>query len=202
LSADVGYNEVILEDKADGLLVHLDATRQIGPGGKITFGVGQEFSSAGDVFQLGQAAGGVQLESSDVIGTADPFERRYLNIGYDFQRNRTSLGFEARLSRERYETFTELDRDVSSYRVYVGRQVSPVIGIRLFANLEKEEFVEQAFDDDELGYGASLDWQVGRRMSLRLQYDHYDRDSSNAASDYTEGQASLFIVWSPIQQQR
>jgi len=200
LSADLGYNAVKIDESEGGLLMRLSIAREMSPGAELTLGAGREISNAGDVFRLGQGAAGVQLDTENVVGTSDPFERTYASIGYHFTRHRTSLGIDVEATQERYETQTELDRDLVSYNVFVTRQLSAVLSLRVFASLEDEEYGDVAFNDDETNVGAHLDWQLGQRLALRLRYDHFDRDSSTPSAEFSEDQASLFMLWSPIRQ--
>jgi Putative beta-barrel porin 2 len=199
LTADLGYTEIEIDDKSDGMLARLSVSRQVSEGGRLAIGAGTEFSSAGDIFRLDQGVGGVQLDDENVIGTSDPFERNYANIGYDFDRHRTTLGVSANYSSEQYETSSALDRKVMTYSAYFTRRLSAVLSARLFASLDQDRYDELDVDIDETTAGVSADWVLGRRLTLRFQYEHTDRESSNDVSEYTENQFSLFMLWSPVQ---
>ncbi len=202
LSVDGGYTAIDLDgETSDGLLARISLSRKTSPGATFSFSAGSEFSSAGDIFRLAQGADGVQLQPGDVVGTSDPFERRYAGLGYEFARNRTSFSLNAQVSKEEYETSTALDRDLTTYSMHFTRFLTAALSVRLFAALEQEEFVNLGVDDDEFSAGGSLDWSFGRTLSLRLQYDHFDRDSTNLSTEYTENRAALFVLWSPVQQQ-
>ena len=40
---------------------------------------------------------------------------------------------------------------------------------------------------------------VGRMIALRVQFDHFDYDTTLADSEFTENRATLFVIWSPLQ---
>lgn len=199
LSVDAGYTTLdIAEQTSDGVLARISLSRRMSPASTLTLSAGSQFSDSGNLFRDGQNAGGVSPITSNIVGTSDPFESRSGTLAYDFNRNRTSFGVSVQYGKEQYETQVALDRKVTTWGGYLSRQLSRVLDIRLFAQLEQEEFESTNFEDDELRAGAYLNWALGRMLSLRLQYDRFDRDSTSIATEYTENQASLFLVWSPV----
>ncbi len=202
LTVDAGYTSLdIDEETSDGLLARLSLVRQLSPASALTVTAGTQFSDAGDMFRSGQDNLGVSLDSSSIVGTSDPFESNFGSLAYDFNRNRTAFGFSATYSKEQYETATTLDRDLTTYAAYFSRQLSRAVSARVFLQLEQEEFDVSGFEDEELGGGAYLDWRLGRTLSLRLQYDRFDRDSTDPTTEYTENRVSLFAIWSPMERQ-
>lgn len=201
LSVDAGYTSLDLGSQtSDGVLARLSVTRRLSTAATLTLGAGTQFSDSGDLFRDVQNARGVSLDTTSVLGTSDPFVSRFGSLGFGFSRNRTSIGVSVIHRKEEYENVTALDRAVTNWDAHFSRQLSRVLEFRLFAQLEQERFDSTQFDDDELRGGAYLSWSVGPRVSLRLQYDRFDRDSSDATTEYTENQIGLFATWSPIGQ--
>jgi hypothetical protein len=198
LSVDAGYSRLnIGDDENGGSLARISASRQLSPGSTLSLSVGTQFSDSGDLFRQGQDFSGVNLQTSQIVATGDPFESRFASVGYDFERNRTSLSFSAEYEQERYETLTDLDRTLVTWNLRARRHLSAVFSVSLFAELIKEEFDQTDYSDDELRAGAFLDWTVGRRLAVRFQFDHFDRDSSLADTEYSENRGSVFLIYSP-----
>ena len=42
--------------------------------------------------------------------------------------------------------------------------------------------------------------KIGGTVSLRFAFDRVAYESSDASNEYTENQASLFVVWAPVRQ--
>lgn len=201
LTVDAGYTTLDMnDDTSDGILARVALSRRMSSASTLTLSAGSQFSDSGDLFRDGQSSQGVSQSTSNVVGTNDPFESRFASLSYDFNRNRTTFGLSVQYGKEEYETATELDRTLMTWAGYFSRQLSRVLELRLFAQLDQEEFDATSFEDDEVRGGAYLNWALGRTLSLRLQYDRFDRDSSDADTEYTENQASLFLVWSPVGQ--
>lgn len=192
-SLDIGGNS------SSGALAEINVTRVLSNAARLSFGAGSQFSNSGDLFREGQNTFGVDPAVSNVSGSGDPFQRRFVRLGFDFDRNRTSLGVNAVSREESYETQTSLDRRVTTWSAYARRRLGPTLQLALFGTLEQEKFDNIDYDEDELRAGAYLDWTFARTLSLRLQYQHFDRDTNTGTSDYKENQASLFLTWSPVQ---
>jgi hypothetical protein len=199
LSVDVGHTSIEGDTTdADGLLARLALSRRLSTSSILTLSAGTQFSDSGDLFRATQGGRGPTRETQSVIGTSDPFENRFAALNWDFDRNRTGFGFGAMHSEEEYENFTDLNRTITTYNAYISRELSRALDARLFGLLEKEEFDETGFQDDEVRGGISLGWTVAQSIQLRLQVERYDRDSTAEATEYTENRASLFLVWSPV----
>lgn len=198
LAVDVGYTWIDREpDTSDGMLARVSLTRRISESSTVTFGAGTQFSDAGDQFRAMQDQQGVSLGGESVIAVSDPFETRYGWAGWDFERNRTSFGLSARYSKDEYESVAAADRTVTAFDAYFGRQLSRALEAQLYARLEQEDFQTLDFEDEELQLGAALAWNIGRTLQVRVQYDHFDRDSSSPQSEYSENRSSVYVTWSP-----
>jgi hypothetical protein len=198
ITADLGYSQIDVDgETSSGSLARLAVTRRMSHAATLTLSFASQFSSAGDLFREGQDSLGVGAQSARVVGTSDPFTSRQLGLTYKFERNRTAFDFGVQFERERYETLTVFDRDLTIWRANFRRQLSAVLDFSVFALLEQQEFQSLDFDDDELRAGANLNWQIGRRLSARFQFDRFDRDSSDVLGEYTENRASIYLIWAP-----
>jgi hypothetical protein len=202
LQVDAGYSAIDLDggESFNGLLARINAKRRMSTASTLTFAAGTQFGDSGELFRQGQdLGGGASLQTSRaVIASSDPFESHFASLGYDFNRNRTSLGFSVQYNDEQYETNSAADRSFIYWSLYGVRQMSPVLSLRAFATLSHQELENADFDDDELRFGLSADWNLARTMSLRAQIERYDRNSSTGGGEYQEDVASLFVIWSPI----
>lgn len=197
LSADLGYT--VLDDgseTSDGLLLNLSVSRQVSAASSLIFSIGTQFSDSGDLFRM------TNLQSQNVVASSDPFESRFASIGWDFRHHHTSFGLAAQVRKEDYENVGSLDRTTTAYSAYLTRQLSRRMDFRMQVEFEEEDFDVLGFEDKELLANASLGWTLGRMTALRLQYDRFDRDSTDSSTGYTEDRVSLFITWSPLAQQR
>jgi putative beta-barrel porin BBP2 len=202
LGLDLGYTEIQTDARtSQGLLARLSLSRRVSASSTITVGAGTQFSDAGDLFRATQGQQGVRLSGESVLATSDPFESRFASAGWNFSRNRTTLGLSAQYGEEIYENVSSNDRTVTTWGTYFTRQLSRYAQLRVYGRLEDEQFDTLTFDDQELQLGAALSWTLGSTLQLRLQYDHFDRDSTAVTTEYTENRASVFATWSPLGRQ-
>jgi hypothetical protein len=202
LTIDAGYTSLDTgTDTSDAPLARISVARQVSASSTFTLRAGSQYSSGADLFRDTQGAEGVQLSGQSIVATNDPFEYRFGALEWDFSRNRTSFGLAVQHGKEEYETLTLLDRTLTSFNAYFARQVARTAELRVFGGYEDEQFDELDGEDQEMQLGAALAWEIGRTLELRLQVDHFDRDSSNELSEYTENRASVFLTWSPIGRQ-
>ena len=199
LGLDLGYTAIDGQgDTSSGLLARLSLGRQTSTSTSVRLNLGTEFSDAGNAFRATQDLDGVSVDPETVLATSDAFKRHFANLGWAFERNRTSFGVNGEYSQEDYEQAVELNRSVAHYAVYVGRQLSPGLRLRLEARYFTEDFDTSAISTDELQGIAALNWNVGRTLAWRLQYDYRDRQGSGLSDEYTENRLSLFVSWAPL----
>jgi len=199
IEADLGYTRLDMDDDTpDGLLARLNVTRQVSASVSLSATLGTEFSTAGDLFRDGQDQIGAGIETGQVIASSDPFTSRYGSLGISFDKHRTSLSLDIRFEQERYENEIAQDRNLVRYNLSARRVLSPVLEFSLFGELEQQDFENVDFESDDTRLGSYLNWRLGRHVSLRFQYDHYDRDSTGDSGAYQENRVSAFVIWSPI----
>lgn len=205
LGVDLGYTTI--EDDthtSSGPLVRLSLRRQMTPATAVALQLGDEFSDAGNVFRATQDLNGVSRDAESVLVTSDALERRFGYLGWSFERNRTEFGVNGEYSEENYENAVALDRSLARYSAYVSRRLTSNVRVRLDARQSKEEFDASNLDIDEWRGVAALDWEVGRTLSWRLQFEYREREGSGSngavasLQEYKESRASLFITWLPV----
>ena len=202
LSIDGGYTWLKSGDQEDGgLLARVLMTRRVSAAAVLSASAGTEFSDAADIFRGGQTSGGAGGNGSQVLGSSDPFENRYVSLGYDFDRHRTAFGLRVQYRKELYVSADSLDRQLTIYSAYLTRHFSPKLEARIYVDFEDQDYDQSEFASDELRAGGYLSWAVGRTLSLRIDLDHIDRQSSDPLNEYTENRATLFIVYSPVRRQ-
>jgi len=196
--ADLGYTRLDFDpEESDGTLAKLSLSRKVSASTTLTFGVGTQFSDAGDIFRDMQDQGGVQQGGEAVVATSDPFESRFASLAWAFERNRTAFGLSASYNDEDYENLTTADRTLTIWNAYFNRELARSLDLRVYARLEQEDFDSLNFQDDEWQYGASLGWALGRTIELRLAFDRYDRDSTDPTTEFVENRTSLYVTWYP-----
>jgi hypothetical protein len=202
LLLDAGYTKLdTVTGGSGGTLARLELNRRMSSAASLALTIGTEFSDASDVLRSAQGLFGPSRNLSNVVAASDPFENRYAIVSFDYFRNRTGCGVRMQRRQELYETATSIDRELTTWNAYVSRQLSARLDARVYADLEKQRAESSGFEGDETRFGGYLNWQLGRTMGLRLEYDRVDRESTDADTEYTEQRATLFLVWTPVSRQ-
>ena len=197
LAIDLGYTQIDRDaaaDTEDGLLLRLEVIRRLSAASTATLAAGREFSNSGSAFAGLQGVGGIGLGATPGLQTAQPFTNDYANLGYDFSRNRTTLGLYASWRDQSYETATLLDQTLTSVGAQVGREMSPRTSLTLHAIYTEADFKLGA-DYTDLNGGAGIAWRLSRSVSVNVTYDYLKRTSDLPAGDSVENRYWLSIAY-------
>lgn len=199
LVVDAGWSSIKTQfTESDGLLLDVSFNRQTSPFGNLGLQLGTRFSESGNVFDLFQLTGnrGVGIfgddATADIENTSDPFRLTYASLSYQVDRGRFDFGTGISWSDEEYENRVDLNREYTSLWANVSRQVSERVRLFMYAQYGKRDFPGRNRFDDDIDFGAGINWTVSRRFSLDLDVSRFDRDS--AAADATYDETRVFLT--------
>lgn len=179
------------ESSAPRLLVQVD--RELTRSSTLTLVLGSQLTDSSAA--LSSAVDGPVPSGPTVTATADPFENRTASLTWRFARRRTSIALGADWDDEQYETQSLLDRTRTSFDFAVDRRLGSRLSAGLNASLIDEQFDAADFDARTRELGASLSWQAGRAIGLRLLVTRSDRDTSTGLGEYGENRAFLRVFY-------
>jgi hypothetical protein len=194
LEIEVGFDRLKLQNGSNnGVLARLEATRQLSPSASVVATIGHEYSDAGQDFRTLQALGGATLATQSVQPTADPFKNDYATLEWNYQRNRTGLGFGGGYFKETYQAGQGLDENRLTFDAHASRRLTPNIEATLMANYERDNFYD-VLGNSTLGtVSGLLTWRASRMVSVVLEYDHARRESDLRTTEYTDNRGWLKI---------
>jgi hypothetical protein len=207
LSVEGGYSWITRQDDSEmsGPLARVDLTREVSAASRFTLSFGTQFSDASQSLRGGvesSPAGG----ATGVVSSPDPFENRFASAGWNFNRNRTGFGLRASWSQDRYESQTvdqtvepddilQSDRTTWTYEMTFSRRLTANVTTNLIGAFTDEEFDATGATNEELRVGGTLDWQFGRHIGISLTAEHFERNSSVAATDFNENRGFLTLFY-------
>jgi hypothetical protein len=195
-----GYSWLKLSDDTEltGPLARLNISRTVSAASRITAAVGTQFSDTSQALRdavSGPGSGG----PTGVTSSPDPFENRFVELGWSFNRNRTGIDANASWNEDRYETQSGIqpqsDRTRIVYDLRLSRQVSPSLSTNLFGAYTDEDFEDTQLTSRELRMGATIDWQFGRRFGLSLSAERYERKTSDDMGEYEENRGLVTLFY-------
>jgi hypothetical protein len=187
LAVDVGGNRIDGDDVDEtGALIRLELTRRVGRFSRVRIAGGQQFSDAASNLLVAEApdvqASGIEL----VAQTAQPFTRRYAELGLDATGRRTFINLFGQYIDEDYER----DPDANRQRLVAGLGAGRLLGARTEARISVaysgNEFDVDDSDNHDLTYAAALAWRLGRRLRVEVSGEHYDYESGIPGTDAGE----------------
>jgi len=205
IAADLGYEQIRGPQVLDssGLLGRLAITRTLAEGSVASLSAGREPSSSSNFLTQYQAVSGVGLQVTPGQQTAIPFTNEYESLGWSFTRRRTTLTLGLSHYLEVYDGHSELDQTVTSAGARLNRMVYPGWTAGVFFDYSRESFAQRVAAQQAGNYsqdhaGASLRWQLDRKLGLTFEYDHYKRNSDLALYNFSENRVWVRLHYGSV----
>lgn len=197
LSVQIGGNQVESDDgliDGDGLFANVGFRRQVTARTSFSISYDQRLSTAGDIFQLFQNAGGREFGNTrNVAGVAEPFENRRLNFGLEMLRGSSTYFLGANIQTQEYVETNGLDRDRYTLSGGWNHQFGFGWSFSADAALERQEYDITSRTDDWLRFGLALSKDLSRAFDIAVRFESTYRDSNNNAVDIDENRISVTV---------
>jgi hypothetical protein len=124
----------------------------------------------------------------------NPMAYRSMGADWRFQAGRTSLDVAFSDNSERFTTTPTFNNDIKIADALLGRQLGPVLNLSIGVEFQHQDFAAVSGPLQQVNAFASLQWQAGERLGLRLVYAH------NALTPhlYAENQVGLIAYYGLI----
>ena len=129
--------------------------------------------------------------------TSASYTSTYASIGWQYERNRTTLGFSARWEQDLYEGQPLLDVGRSGAEFKLDRQVTRTLSAQLLGSLYYTDYAHANFTTQDELVGMALTLRQGRGIEYRLRYSHISRIATGIGTGFTENIAFLTIGYRP-----
>lgn len=196
LTVQAGYTTIERDASGgsdSGPLFRLNMTRRLTAATTAGLYVAREFSSAGSDFASTQSGQAIGLDTAPGRQTVEPFTRESAGLNWSFRHNRTDLSLSGSWEDRTYDNQPSLDETLTSGRVEVRREMSPVMSLILDGGYVRSAFEQGDGDYTEASGGLTFSWRLSSRVSLNATYDHFDRNSDRPTGDYVENRYWLYI---------
>ena len=186
-----------------GPLAKLELSRKLSPSAKVVLTAGEDLTDASSSFSSQTTgASGINAVTPAAL-TSDTYRVTYATAGWQYTRNRTSLGVTGRWERDIYPGLSSLDVTRPSAEFYVQRRVTRALTAQIVGRWYRVNYphaaISQAGSTDyaDTVLGASLVWRHGRGLEVRLRYDHDTYTASNGNTGYHESRGFLTVGYRP-----
>jgi hypothetical protein len=179
LTADLGATKVEQGlESFTGPNAKLRLLRKLSSVSTLTLTIGRGVTDASSAFAnlQGGAIGGIT--TSPAVVTQNNYTVTYGTIGWDYARNRTSIGLSGTWERDSYDGLPLLDVSRSSAEIRISRQLSRVLTAQLQGRIYRSEYLNTDFSETDGLVGGALVFREGRGLEIKLRYEHSSRTVS------------------------
>jgi hypothetical protein len=197
LQIEAGQSKLSTTGRNDSsLLLHVDASRDIGRRGELSLVARSETANTTEAFRIDQGAGPLTPGTQPRAGTADPFDIDYASLTYSLTGRRLGVSAGVIGERDRYRLTTSNDRDRRTARVSVSWVAGPSWRLGFGGDWAREEFPVTNAQFREVSYYANADRQLTRDLSLQFGAGRTDRSGVVGTNTYDENTAYISLVYS------
>jgi hypothetical protein len=207
LSADLGATAVGESGSSTtGALANFKLARKLSPAARLTLNLGREIIDGSTSFA------GLQAGATGVVGTApasntsENYTSTYGSMGWDYQRNRTTLRVSGRWERDDYFNQAALDRTMLSGEMRLQRQLTRAFAAQITGLLFKNDYanatvtgVSGSPNTETSSIAAALSWRFSRALEVKLACEHTGYAASSNVTSYKENRIFLKIGYRPVQ---
>jgi hypothetical protein len=198
LMASLGASEVTAGGASiSGPLARLSLTRTLSAAAKLTLLAGRELTDASASFSALQSGAIGAINSAPAPLTSASYASTYASVGWQYERNRTTLGVTARWEQDLYEGQPLLDVGRSGGEFRLDRQVTRALSAQLLGSLYYTDYAHANFTTQDALVGVAVTLREGRGLEYRLRYSHVSRVATGIGTGFTENIAFLTIGYRP-----
>jgi Putative beta-barrel porin 2 len=195
-AVDLGYDDVKgVSSTSGGAVVHVDASRVLSASSRFDLSVGQEISDTSNLLRQLQGLNGLAVSAAYIQAANDPFINRYARAAWQYDRNRTRISFDVARYQERHLEDFSLNQTRIQTDVSVRRNLAPALAATVGASYAKATYTASAGSYRDLIASAGLEWQLGRHLNLRGEYDRFDQRGEVTTNQYMENRFGITLGW-------
>jgi hypothetical protein len=202
VSAQLGYSQIEIdgEDGDGGALVNIQVTRDLSASNSIMVSASRQFTDAAEALGAMSDGGGLGGAGGpggggEITASAAPYESSDYTVSWQFAKRRTTASLGVDFGENEYETQPLLNRKFHAYYGSFSRQLRSTLRLQLDLNFRKEEFASTTFEAEDWDSFLNLDWQMSRRLGLRLSAQRYDHDTSSGVGSFVEKRLMLYLTY-------
>ena len=182
-----------------GPLIALELTRKLSPAAKLTLKAGQELTDASTSFSALESGAMGAISIAPAALTSNNYTSTYASVGWDYERDRTTLALSARSAKDTYEGQSSLDNSLSGGELKLNRKVTRALSAELLGSLYYTDYTHANYKTEDGLVGAALTLREGRGLEFRLRYNHVSRVATGIGTGFRENIAFLTIGYRPQQ---
>jgi hypothetical protein len=186
-----------------GGLARVELARKLSTTAKLTVSAGRDLTDASTSFSNLQGGAIGVVGTAPAPQTSKNYTSDYTSVGWQYERNRTTIGLSGRWEKDIYDGAPLFDSTRSGGEFRVGRRLTRALSADILGRYYKTDYAHSLaasqsgssnFNDES--FGAALTWRHGRGLEVKLRCEHSAR-LATGISGYRENRAFLTVGYRP-----
>ncbi len=187
-------------------LARLQVSRNLSTASKMTFSAGRELTDASTGFSNLKSGAIGAIGTAPATGSMANYTATYASLGWDYTRNRTTMGLSGRWEKDDYVGQPQLDRQLADVEFRLDRKLSRAFTAQLIGSVYRTDYPHTNPTQSNSEYvetdgriGGALIFRGGQWLEIRLRYDHTSRIVSGIVSGtgYQDNRIFLTVGYRP-----
>jgi hypothetical protein len=205
LTAELG--DTVVDDggkSTSGGLAKFKLSRKLSPAARILLTVGRDSTDASASFAGIQPGATGSVGAASAINASGSYGSTYGSVGWEYQRNRTTLAVSGRWEKDNYASEPVFNHKVTTGEVRVQRQLHEAFTVQITGRLFKTDYgsvnlpeTSGSPDTQTSSVNAALNWHHGRALEIRLALEHTIYTTSPNDTGYRENRVFLTVGYRP-----
>ena len=209
LSTDLGVTTVEADGKStQGGLAKASLSRRLSKSARLTLEFGRELTDGTSAFSGLQSGALGVIATAPAAGTSQNYTTDYASLGWQYERNRTTVALSGRWEKDLYDGDQAQDHTLRTAEFRVQRQLTTGLTAQLLGRLYKSDYdhvspglIGGSPSNDTQSIVAGLVWRRGRWLELKLQCEHTTYTTAPTDTGYRENRVYLKVGYRPVRNQ-
>jgi len=181
----------------------LKLMRRLSSVSTLTFTAGRDITDSGTAFAGLQSGAIGGIVTGPAVVSQNNYTVTHGSVGWEYARNRTTLGVSANWEKDSYEGLPLQDVTRASGEFRLERKLSRVLTAQLLGRLYRTDYINTAYSETDGLVGGALVFRQGRGLEIKLRFEHSSRavsglgDVPGVTPGYGENRAFLTIGYRP-----
>ncbi len=178
-------------------LIRAEIARRISGVSTISLTAAQEYITSVDLLRA-SAGFGAPVGAQAPISTLDPLKDKAVALAWNVALRRTNIYLRYSWRDEIYTQATVFNNSVTSVEVGIDRKLSSVLTATIVARNESWHYQNSVVNNHDTIINATLQWRLGRKLSLIGGFQRDVRSANEHATDYSENRIALRVTYALI----
>ena len=208
LSADLGATRVGEGGSSPtGGLARVSLARKLSASARLNLTLGHEITDGTTSFsgQQGGAAGGIS--TAPATNTSQNYTSNHASLGWEYQRNRTTLGLTGRWEKDSYPGQAALDRTLVNGELLLQRSLTRAFALQIAGRIYKSDYnhaaalaVNGSPNNTTNSIAAGVTWRHGRALEVKLACEHTSYTTAPNDTGYRENRVFVTVGYRPFRE--